>query len=193
MRNIAEFQYVWPLFWIWRRCGGHDEFRSSILISFEQGRTFTQLGGSHEGMEAEQQKQNRSRGFGIQPGKKTGPGRMAQTPRAVKSDSIGRFHRYWCSTLFNSDCNLYLRSTSLIKLLPPLENCRLLPTPKQTHELNLSAITSGPNSLRCYLLHCTPTGHYVQCTLWRPVCWRPKDAGQHTNIEDYFHPADPPP
>jgi len=53
MRNIAEFEYVWPLFWIWRRCRGHDEFRSSILISFGQSRTFTQLDGSHEGMEAE--------------------------------------------------------------------------------------------------------------------------------------------
>jgi len=58
---------------------------------------------------------------------------------------LGRFRRYWCSslTLFNYYSNLSIRGTFLIKSLPPLDNRGLLPNPKETYELNLSAITSG--------------------------------------------------
>ena len=53
--------------------------------------------------------------------------------------SVGRFLRYRCSTLFNYNCNLSLSGTILQRLLPLPDNCGLLPTPKETFNLNLSA------------------------------------------------------
>jgi len=60
-------------------------------------------------MEAEQ-KRGKLKSFWYQK-KKTGPGRMAQTPRAGTSDSAGRFRRYQCSTLFNYNSNLSMCGT----------------------------------------------------------------------------------
>jgi len=74
---------------------------------------------------------------------------MAHTTRAV--DSAGRFRRYRCLTLFNYNSNRSTCDTFLINFILPLDNCRLLPTPKETPELNLSADT-----LRIWSL-CTPT------------------------------------
>ena len=59
------------------------------------------------------------------------PGQLSQTPRAGTSDSVGRFCRYECSTLFNYDSNLSMYGIFLRILFHPLDNCRLLPTPKR--------------------------------------------------------------
>ena len=54
----------------------------------------------------------------------------------------GLIRRYRCSTLFNYNCNLSLFGTFLqkLELLSLPGNRRLLPTPKQTYDFNLSAI-----------------------------------------------------
>ena len=72
---------------------------------------------------------------------------MAQTPRAGMSDSVGRFRRYRCSTLFNFDSNLSMCGTFLIKLLPQtpsifVDYCHV------TYNLNLRAATLNMWSFR---------------------------------------------
>jgi len=37
--------------------------------------------------------------------------------RLVRATPHGRFYRYWCSTLFNYNSNLFMRDTFLIKLI----------------------------------------------------------------------------
>jgi hypothetical protein len=61
-----------------------------------------------------------------------GPGRMAQTPQAGTGDSLGRFCRYWWSTLINYNSNLSMCGTFLMRLFPHMNNRGLLPTPKET-------------------------------------------------------------
>ena len=99
--------------------------------------------------------------------KKTSPGRMAQTSRAGTGDSMGRFRRYRCSTLFNYNCNLSLCDTFLYKLLPLPDNRRLLPTPKETYDLNLSAVTLSIWSVRI------PTSIFCTKELYNPVFFSP--------------------
>jgi len=86
--------------------------------------------------------------FGTRPAKKPSPGRMAQTPRADTGDSVGPFRCHRCSTLFNYKWNLSLCGTFLQRLLPLLDDCRLLPTPQETYDLNLSAVTRRISSFR---------------------------------------------
>jgi len=103
--------------------------------------------GGDEGKEA---KRKREKKMSTQPkhgGKKTGPHRMAQKPRAGMSDSVGRFRRYRCSTLFNFDSNLSMCGTFLIKLLPQtlsifVDYCHV------TYNLNLRAATLNMWSFR---------------------------------------------
>jgi len=83
--------------------------------------------------------------------KKPSPGRTAQTPRAGTSDYAGRSRRYWCSTPFNYTSNLSTCDTFLRRLIPSLDNCRLLPTPEETPNLNLRAVPLK------FLSFCTPT------------------------------------
>jgi len=78
--------------------------------------------------------------FATQPNKKNSPGRMAQTPQTGSNDSVGRSCRYGCSILLKCDSHLAIFGTSLIKLLPPLDKFGLLSTPKETYNLNLSAV-----------------------------------------------------
>jgi len=75
---------------------------------------------------------------------------MAQTPRAGTGDSVGQFRRYQWSTLFNYDSNLSMCGTFLQKLIHLPDNRGLPPTPKETYDLNLNAVTlslviSNPN------------------------------------------------
>jgi len=70
-----------------------------------------------------------------------------QTPQAGKDDSVSRF-RHYQSTLINSDSNLYMRSTLLIPFFSPTTNRGFLSTPKESYDLNLSAITSSIRSFR---------------------------------------------
>jgi len=82
-------------------------------------------------MEAEQKMKKTKGVFWYPTQKKSGPGRMAQTPRAGASDSVSRFCCYWCSTLFNYDSNLFVGGTFLMKLLPPLDNRPITANPKR--------------------------------------------------------------
>jgi len=66
---------------------------------------------------------------------------MAKTPRAGTGDSVGWFRSYWCSALFNYDKTFSIRGTFSPKLIHLPDNHGLLPTPKETYDLNLSAIT----------------------------------------------------
>jgi len=119
---------------------------------------------------------------------------MAQTPGAGTGDSVGQFRRYRCATLFNYNCNLSLCGTFLQYLLPLPHNCRLLPTPKETYDLNLIVVTliissfRIPTSIFCtkelynlgllpcprlssklfYILKTKKSGN--ECLLWRQVC-----------------------
>jgi len=68
-------------------------------------------------------------------------GRMAQTPRAGTGDSVGRFRRYRWSTLINYNSNLSMCGTFLQKSIHLPDYCGLLATPKEIHDLNLSAVT----------------------------------------------------
>jgi len=77
-------------------------------------------------------------------------------------DSVGQFRRYRCSPLFNYNCNLSLCGTFLHKLLAFPENCGLLPTPKETYHLNLSAVTLCIWSFR------TPTSIFCTKELYNP-------------------------
>jgi len=89
-------------------------------------------------MEAEQKSRNTKRFLGTQP-KKNIPGRMAQTPRAGMGDSVGRFRRYYWSTLINYDSNFSMFGTFLkiLLLLPDIRE--LVSTSKEAYDLNLSA------------------------------------------------------
>jgi len=83
---------------------------------------------------------------------------VCQTPLAGTGDSVGRFCCYRCSTLFNYTCDLSLCDTFLQRswLLPFTDNCGLLPTPKETYDLNLSAVTFRILSFRIpTLILCT--------------------------------------
>jgi len=59
----------------------------------------------------------------------------------VQATSVGRFRRHHCSTLINYNSNLSMRNTFLKKMLPLPDNRELLPTPKETYDLILSAVT----------------------------------------------------
>jgi len=54
--------------------------------------------------------------------KKTGPGRMAETPRACTGDSTCRSWRYRCSIVLMRQGNLSMNGMFLISLLPPPDN-----------------------------------------------------------------------
>ena len=69
--------------------------------------------GTGERMEAEQKRKKTKRFFGTQPKKKPSPGRMSQRPLAHIGDSVGRFRRYRCETLFNYHSNLSMCETFL--------------------------------------------------------------------------------
>jgi len=77
---------------------------------------------------------------------RTNPGQVAQTPLAGTGDSVGWFRRCLCSILFNY--NLSLRGTFCERMLPLPDNCGLLPTPKETYDLNVSADTMRISSFR---------------------------------------------
>jgi len=87
---------------------------------------------------------------------------MAQTPRAGTGDSVGRFRHYRCSTLFNYSCNLSLCCTFLPKLLPLPDKRGSLPSPTETYDLNLSAVTFSNWSFR------TPTSIFCTEELYNP-------------------------
>jgi len=74
-----------------------------------------------------------------------GPGRMAQTPQAGTGDSACRSRQYPESVFNNvkSPGNPSMRGTFLIRLFSPPHNRELLPNPKETYDLNLSALTSS--------------------------------------------------
>jgi len=74
-----------------------------------------------------------------------GPGWMAQTPRASTGNCVWR---YRCSTMLNRQGNLSICDTFLFRLLPPPDIRISLPTPKETHDLNLSTVTSSIWSFR---------------------------------------------
>ena len=96
--------------------------------------------GEPERMEAEQNRAKAKRVFGTQtkPARAAWPKHLGLEPEsAPPSDSAGRFRRYRCSTLFNYNSNLCMCGTFLMKLIPPQDNCRLLPTIKVKPNLNL--------------------------------------------------------
>jgi len=88
--------------------------------------------------------------------------KMAQMPRADTGDSVGRFRRDWCSTLFNYHSNLFMCGTFLQKSIHLLDNRRLLATPNEIYDLNLSAVTLSIWSFR------TPTSIFCTEELYNP-------------------------
>ena len=56
-----------------------------------------------------------------------GPGRMAKTPQAGTGDSVGRFGRFRCSTLFNYKSYFLVGGHFCFKLLFPTQILGLLP------------------------------------------------------------------
>ena len=59
------------------------------------------------------------------------------------------------STLFNYDCNLFLCGTFLQRLLPLPDNHGLLQNPKETYDLNSSAVILRISSFRILTIFCT--------------------------------------
>jgi len=100
----------------------------SICMFHFEVREETGGAGGGDGSEAKRKKQ---KDFLVPNPKKNSPGQMAQSPRAGTGDSVGRFCRYECSTLFNYDSNLSMYGIFLRILFPPLDNRGLLPTPKR--------------------------------------------------------------
>jgi len=94
-------------------------------------------------MEAKLKNEKKNKTFWYPTRKRTGPGRMAQTPRVVTGDSVGRFCRYNFSTLINCISNLSMCGTFLLRFLPPPDICELMPTPKQKKEKSLSKVPSS--------------------------------------------------
>ena len=78
-------------------------------------------------------------------------------------NSMGRFRRYRCSTLFNYDSNLFMCGTFLQKSIHLPDNRRLLATPEQTYDLNLSSVTLSIRSFR------TQTSIFSTTEMWNPV------------------------
>jgi len=72
-------------------------------------------------MEAEPKRKKTKRFFGTQPIKGADTG-----------DSVGRFRRYWSSTLFNYHSNLSMSGTLLQKSIHLPDNCGLLATQKRS-------------------------------------------------------------
>jgi len=89
------------------------------------------------------QKPKKQKDFLVPSPKKNSPGRKAQTLRAGTGDSVDRFRRYRCSTLFNYHSNLSMCGTFLH--LP--DNRRLLATPKLIYDLDFS------NDDDCFCYH----------------------------------------
>jgi len=146
-------------------------FQKNIGMACDSLTRFSNLkkiAGFSEEMEAEQKRKKQKTVFVTQLKKKARLGLMiAQTPRACTStsDSAGRFRRrFRCSTLFIYSINLSMCDTFLIKLIPSLDNSsRLLPTPKETPNLNLSAITFWMWSFRA------PTTIFCSETLYLSI------------------------
>jgi len=72
-------------------------------------------------MEAKLKREKTKRVFGTPTQKKTGPGRMAQTPRAGTGDSVGLIRCHWCSTLFKDDSKFFHVSYFLDKIAASYE------------------------------------------------------------------------
>jgi len=102
-------------------------------------------------MEAEPKRRNKKRVFGTQPKKKTSPGPDGQNASGWYERLRGPISPLLVLKLFNNKSNLSTCDTFTRKLIPSLDNCRLLTTPEETPDLNLSA---GP--LRIWSI-CTPT------------------------------------
>jgi len=118
-----------------------------VFVSFAA--SFAAWNNLDEGMEAVSKKGKKQKDFLVKsPKKKPSPGRIAHTPRVCTGDSVGWFRRYHCSTLINYDCNLFMCGTFLKKMLHLLDNRKLLPTPKETYDLNLSEVILRISSFR---------------------------------------------
>jgi len=94
-------------------------------------------------MEAEQQRKRKQtkRIFGTRPKKNRARAGWPKRLGLVRATSVSRFRRHHCSTLINYNSNLFMRNTFLKKMLPLPDNHELLPTPKETYDLILSAVT----------------------------------------------------
>jgi len=80
----------------------------------------------------------------------------------ASGDSVGRFRRYWCSTLINYHSNLAFCGTFLQKSIHLPDNRRSLVTPKKIYDLNLSAVTLSIWSFR------TPTSNFCTKDWYNP-------------------------
>jgi len=114
------------------------------------------------------------------PKKTPASGRMAQTPLAGTGDSVGWFCRCLRSTLFNYDCNLFLRGTFLQRLLPLPDNRGLLPTPKETYDLNSIAVILRISSFRI------PTSIFCTKELYNPGFLTSPQCGYPVPTSDDF-------
>ena len=111
--------------------------------------------------------------------KKTRPGRSAQTPRAGTGDSVGWFRCYQCSSRINHDSNLSRCDTFLIRLLPPTNNRRWLPHPKETYDLNLGESLWAFSHFAPQQRFCVPKN----CIFL--VCFHPLGLGYLGNLKKF--------
>jgi len=133
-----------------------------------------------EGMEAEQKRKKQKDFLVLSPKKKTSPGWMAQTFWGNTGDSVGRFRRYRCSTLFNYHSNLFMYGTVLQKSIHLPDNRGFLATPQDIYDLNVSAITLSICSFRtptsifgtkesCFFLAQPPSPRFTGKFVWTNV------------------------
>jgi len=113
---------------------------------------------------------------------------MADMPRADTGDSVGRFRRYWSSTLVNYHSNLSMCDTFLQKSIHFPDNRGLLATLKEIYDLNLSAVTLSIWSFRTStFIFCTQncTILFCFCSASIPSCPSFSDLGdiQHTLLK----------
>ena len=108
-------------------------------------------------------KKGKNKKIFTQPKIKPSPGRMAQTPRADTCDSMGRFRRYRCLTLFNYHSNFSMCGTFLQKSIHIPDNRGLLATSNEIYDLNLSAVTLSIWSSR------TPASNFCTKELYNPI------------------------
>jgi len=93
-------------------------------------------------MEAEQKGKKIKRFFGTQPKKRTSPGRCLTRLGLVRATQWADFAVIGVpSPLFKYDNNLFMCGTFLHKLIHLPDNRTFLSTPKETYDLNLSAVT----------------------------------------------------
>jgi len=150
-------------------------------------------------MEAEQEREKTKRFFGTRPKKNPAQagwlkclGLVRATPWAdfdvIRVYSCSTPFNYSCSTPFNYHSNLSMCGTSLQNLIHLPDNCRLLATPKEICNLNLSAVTLSMWSFR------TPISIFCTKELYNPVFFWAQppsplygDVHIYTNIYIHVH------